>query len=279
MFTLPAKLDEPGTALTHGVCLTAGHVPGAFILQPCPGQSPEPVCTPGTSLLSAGAQLYDNFETYAAGCCACRATKSTGTTTVYGGTHFTVDCSNGLTPAPLAPNTVVHYTGMLLQGHEDNGCPKNDYAEVVLVSPQDSKHHTFWVQASDLASCDSSRSCTPTRVELGASCDTKACCTMAAEGGNPGAVCYKPEASYPRTCAVAPAPGALTPRAAQHPHRQSHHEAPPLCLHGKQTSKCRVSSSKASIRTDGFAPAMDKALVFVDTVTGRINKLTAVFAR
>lgn len=230
------------------ICPVTGPVLGAFVLQPCPGQSPGPVCTPGASLLSAGARLYDNLEQLAGGCCACRTTKSSGTTTVYGGTHFDVSCAYpDLAPAPLAPNTVVHYTGMLLQDQEGNECPKTDYAEVVLVSPLDNIHHTFWVQAADLMPCHPSRTCTTTSVEIGASCNSKACCTAAAEGGHPNAVCYQPEGdSFPKTCGVPPSPGEMV---------STQREPAPHCQ-SPLPSRLTLSPSSARLNADLTVPCV-----------------------
>lgn len=160
-------------------------------MKPCPGAPAGTKCAAGTDYL----WRLKEFDSRPYGCCACRRTKAGGPTTalyaplsgVGGGPY----CNTGFDKSVPA-NTVVHFTGNVIYGYSAYGCPKNDYAEIVLPHAVDSgQFGSFFVPLADLSYCNTQRAC-GARAELGATCEHTGCCNVAAEGGHPDTVCYFP---------------------------------------------------------------------------------------
>lgn len=187
--------------------LLAGAQPpaGAYIVAPCPGAPAGLKCTAGTSYLS---RSTEDFDVQPYGCCACRKTKASGPTTAYygplQGRLAGPMCDNTEEWHKTLPaNTVVHFTGNVYYSYSDYGCPKNDYAEIVMPDAVISEEWaSFFVPLADLSYCNPQRACGG-RAELGATCDRTGCCNVAAEGGHPAASCYYPWSHY-SACGVRP---------------------------------------------------------------------------
>lgn len=164
---------------------------GSYIIKPCPGAPAGLKCTAGTSYLS---RFTERFDVLPYGCCACRKIKAGGPTTAIwspGGMGYGPFCDQA-TSKSVPANTIVHFTGNIVYGYSAQGCPKNDYAEIILPDAvQSNKLASWFVPLADLSFCNQQRKCVA-RAELGAACDRTGCCTVAAEGGHPDATCYFP---------------------------------------------------------------------------------------
>lgn len=169
------------------------------MVAPCPGAPTGTKCAAGTDYLwRLRPWDYKIGFGYTYGCCACRKTKASGPTTALYGPLSGVASGPYCTSTSewhktLPANTVVHFTGNVAYSYESWGCPKNDYAEIVLPDPVTPENWaSFYVPLADLSHCNPQRACGG-RAELGATCQgATGCCTVAAEGGHPDAMCYFP---------------------------------------------------------------------------------------